>query len=141
MLKYYCQNNCLKFPLIRLGNIIIFLPSYQHLVKLNYAILKQKLLGNIPEKMMVFLLHNAIDKTDLDTIMQKWPNMIKLILATDIGESLKGFDDIEYVIDTARHYRCVYDYQNMCKEYVYEWSTKDSMKNRSLILNKETGKT
>ncbi|XP_065369270.1 benign gonial cell neoplasm protein [Calliphora vicina] len=123
----------------KVGNIIVFLPAYQHLVKLNYLILKQKLLGNIPENMMVFLLHNSIDKTDLETIIQKWPNMIKLILATDIAESLMCFDDIEYVIDTARHYRCIYNYRNMCKEYVYEWSPKDSMENRSLLLNKATG--
>ncbi|KAM7342671.1 benign gonial cell neoplasm [Cochliomyia hominivorax] len=123
----------------KMGNIMVFLPSYQHLVKLNYAILKQKLLGNIPEKMLVFLLHNAVDKSDLDAVIQKWPNMVKLILATDIVESLKCFDDIEYIIDTARQYRCIYNYQNMCKEFVYEWSTKDSMDNRCLILNKETG--
>ncbi|KAI8123985.1 Benign gonial cell neoplasm protein [Lucilia cuprina] len=122
------------------GNIIVFLPSYQHLVKLNYAILKQKLLGNIPEKMMVFLLHNSIDKTDLDAIIQKWPNMIKLILATDIAESLMCFDDIQYVIDAARHYRCIYNYRSMCKEYVYEWSPKDSMENRLLLLCQESGK-
>lgn len=88
---------------------------------------------------MVFLLHNSIDKTDLEAILQKWPNIVKLILTTDISESLICFNDIEYVIDTARQYRCVYNYRNMCQEYIYEWSSRDSLEHRSLLLNKETG--
>ena len=131
-----CVVNC--FPLFVEGNVIVFLPSYQHLVKLNYIILKQKILGNISEKFMVFLLHNQIEKSDLDIIIQQTSSFMKLILATEVAESLTCFDDIKYVIDTARNYRLIYNYQNMCKEYVYEWSSKCSAENRTTVRSSKT---
>lgn len=84
---------------------------------------------------MVFLLHNQTDKSDLDIIIQRSSSFMKLILATEIAESLTCFDDIQYVIDTARNYHLVYDYENMCKEYIYEWLPKCSIENRTMIIN------
>lgn len=87
---------------------------------------------------MVFLLHNQIEKSDLDIIIQRSSSFMKLILATEVAESLTCFDDIKYVIDTARNYRIIYNYQNMCKEYVYEWSSKCSAENRTMIRSSKT---
>uniref|UniRef100_A0A1I8Q4H9 Helicase-associated domain-containing protein n=1 Tax=Stomoxys calcitrans TaxID=35570 RepID=A0A1I8Q4H9_STOCA len=116
------------------GNILVCLPSYPQLLQLNYAILKQKLLGNLPEQIAIFLLHNYTEKSHLDAIIQPDAGVIKIILSTDIAEALMCFDNLPYVIDTALYYRSVFNNLAQCKENIYEWASKDSMENRRLLL-------
>lgn len=92
-----------------LGNVIVCLPSYQHLVQLNYALLKQKLLGNLPEQIDIFMLYNQAEKSLLEAIITPNPCVIKIILSTDIAETLMCFENILYVIDAARQYRYAFD--------------------------------
>ncbi|XP_073811846.1 benign gonial cell neoplasm protein-like [Musca autumnalis] len=122
------------------GKIIVILPSYQHLIQLNYAILKEKLLGNLPQQIVIYMLHNQTEKTHLDAMRESGAIQIKIILSTDIAEALMCFDDLLYVIDSGRQYRTVFDSDAQCKKHVYEWSAKQNLENRLLLLTKNGGK-
>ncbi|XP_061391807.1 benign gonial cell neoplasm protein [Musca vetustissima] len=128
-----------KNDIWRRGNIIVILPSYQHLIQLNYAILKEKLLGNLPQQIAIFMLHNHTEKSHLDAMITSDPKVIKIILSTDIAETLMCFDDLLYVIDVGRHYRRVFDSEAQCKKHVYEWSAKQNLENRRLLLSQNSG--
>ncbi|XP_075170033.1 benign gonial cell neoplasm [Haematobia irritans] len=128
-----------KNDLWRRGNIIVYLPSYQHLIQLNYYILKQKLLGNVPDQISIFMLHSHTEKSHLDIILQPNNSIIKIILTTNIAENLRCFDNLLYVIDTALNYRCVFNNLAQNKENVYEWVAKQSMESRHSLLASSTG--
>uniref|UniRef100_A0A1I8M305 Helicase ATP-binding domain-containing protein n=1 Tax=Musca domestica TaxID=7370 RepID=A0A1I8M305_MUSDO len=121
------------------GNIIVILPSYQHLIQLNYTILKEKLLGSLPQQISIFMLHNHTEKAHLDAMIASDPKVIKIILSTDIAETLMCFDDLQYVIDVARQYRTVFDSETQCKKHVYEWSSKQNLENRRLLVTQNGG--
>lgn len=97
-------------------------------------------MGDLPEHISLYLLHNQTEKSQLDAVLQTETNRIKIILSTDIAETLMCFEDILYVIDSARSYRCIYNNESQCKENTYEWSSKQSLENRQLLLNKNGGR-
>uniref|UniRef100_A0A1A9WW34 Helicase ATP-binding domain-containing protein n=1 Tax=Glossina brevipalpis TaxID=37001 RepID=A0A1A9WW34_9MUSC len=113
-----------------IGDIIVFFPSYEHILRTNYNILKQKILGNLPGNLAVYLLHKNTEKCQLDLIIKHSKNFVKVILATDIAESLSCWNNIRYVIDTGRIRRFTYKDNSLYKENVYDWISKQCMENR-----------
>ncbi|XP_055839440.1 benign gonial cell neoplasm protein isoform X3 [Episyrphus balteatus] len=120
-----------------LGNILVFLPSYDHLLKLKYAILKTQFLGKIQEKIYIQLIYPCMQPEQL----QK--NLLiretgKIILATEIAEHFSNLNDITYVIDSGQIVRQKYYSEFKCNKYVNEWVSLESLKRRSLIASRFT---
>uniref|UniRef100_A0A1B0BTI0 Helicase-associated domain-containing protein n=1 Tax=Glossina palpalis gambiensis TaxID=67801 RepID=A0A1B0BTI0_9MUSC len=110
----------------KVGDVIVFLPSYEHILRANYNILKQKILGNLPDNLAVYLLHKNTEKCQLDIITEHSSNFVKIILATDIAETLSCWKNVHYVIDTGRMRRITYYNNSLHKENAYDWTSKQS---------------
>lgn len=91
-------------------------------------------MGNLPDNLAVYLLHKNTEKCQLDTITVHSRNFVKIILATDIAETLSCWKNIHYVIDTGRMRRITYNNNSLYKENAYDWTSKQNMENRKLLL-------
>ncbi|XP_017002004.3 benign gonial cell neoplasm protein [Drosophila takahashii] len=120
------------------GNILIILPSYYHLVKLNYMILSHCLTGSLQE-CSIFLLHENMRKEYIDALVSASDDTVKVVLTTDIIESLHLKVRFKYEIDTACRLNHIYDSTSYSAEDRYEWVGKDCLQRRELILDLEGG--
>ncbi|XP_017045146.1 benign gonial cell neoplasm protein [Drosophila ficusphila] len=116
------------------GNILIILPTYYHIVKLNYMILSHCLTGNLQE-LSIFLLHENMRKDYIDALVNAPADTVMVVLTTDIIESLPLKVPFKYEIDTACRLTNVYDSSNYSGEDRYEWVAKDCLRRRELILD------
>lgn len=116
------------------GNILIILPTYYHLVKLNYMLLSNCLAGNLQE-FSIFLLHKNMDEEYLNSLIKSQTNTCKIVLATDIVESMPVPVAFQYLIDTACQMKSIYDGISNSTEERYEWAAKDSLLRRQLLLD------
>ncbi|XP_030243373.1 benign gonial cell neoplasm protein [Drosophila navojoa] len=116
------------------GNILIILPSYYHLAKLNYMLLSNFLTGNLQE-FAIFLLHKDMDKEYLHSLTKSQTKTCKIVLATDIVESMPIPIEFQYLIDTACQIKSIYDGISNSTEERYEWAAKDSLLRRQLLLD------
>lgn len=130
----FCSKTNLKLALFT-GDILVILPGYEQLVKLNFCILRQKLLGNIPQQTSIFMLHNNVDKIHLDEIADSNQNAVKIILSTDIAESIY-LPSVAYVIDSARRYHTVYNNVTKSKDICHEWSSLECLNRRTQLIGK-----
>lgn len=152
---------------------MVFLPSYQHLLRLNYILLKQRLLGNVPDFVMLYLLHSNMQIKELEDFIRnqneyydqqklqeeqhqqqqqqqeqqyvkrnQWKQFcrVRIILATDFAESLSTLKHIRYIIDTGRQRRCVLNNTSQSKEYIYEWVSRQTLKSRQDLLDRDMGR-
>ncbi|XP_030560376.1 benign gonial cell neoplasm protein isoform X2 [Drosophila novamexicana] len=118
------------------GNILIVLPTFYHIVKLNYMLLGHLLTGNLPE-FSIFLLHENMDKEYLCSLVKSRKENKKVVLTTDIIESLPLPVSFQYLIDTACQKRTLYDGISISSEDRYEWVAKDCLLRRQSILDAE----
>ncbi|EDW09828.2 uncharacterized protein Dmoj_GI20725 [Drosophila mojavensis] len=116
------------------GNILIILPTYYHLVKLNYMLLSNFLTGNLQE-FSILLLHKDMDKEYLHSLTKSQTKTCKIVLATDIVESLPIPITFQYLIDTACQMKPIYDGISNSTGERYEWAAKDSLLRRQLLLD------
>ncbi|KAH8253493.1 hypothetical protein KR032_005784 [Drosophila birchii] len=118
------------------GNILIILPTYYHIVKLNYMLLSHCLTGNLQE-LSIFLLHENIKMEYIDSLVKtRCPDTVKVVLTTDIIESLPLQEvPFKYLIDTACRLNTVYDSTVYGVDDRYEWVSKDCLMRRELILD------
>lgn len=145
------------------GDILVFLPSYQHVLRLNYILLKQRLLGNVPDFVMMHLLHSNMSIEDLEAFVQNqtdyykqqelherqyrdqhhyhWKQFcrVRIILATEFAECLSTLKHIRYIIDTGRLRRCVHNNSSQSTESIYEWVSRQTLKSRLDLLDREMG--
>ncbi|XP_055921110.1 benign gonial cell neoplasm protein [Eupeodes corollae] len=118
---------------LEFGNILIFLPSYYHLLKLNYAILKNQFLGKIHQEIRIYLLYASMKAEQLQQILF---DKAKIILATEVAECIFYLNDITYVIDTGRVSREKYNLEFKHNESKTEWVSQESLRRRSLIASR-----
>ncbi|XP_030381096.1 benign gonial cell neoplasm protein isoform X1 [Scaptodrosophila lebanonensis] len=118
------------------GNILILLPTYYHMVKLNYMLLSHYLTGNL-QTFAIFLLHSNMDKVHVDALVKSQADTIKIVLATDIIESMRLDILFTYSIDTACEVRTLYNSTTYSNENKYEWLAKDRLWRRKLMLNSD----
>jgi len=131
-LKQYYFNLYLLFA----GNILITLPSYYHILKLNYMLLCHLIIGNL-RAFSVFPLFDDMGKEYLKSLINAEADSIKIVLATGIIESLQLPVSFKYLIDTACERKSWYDGRISTTADVIEWVAKDSLLRRLLILNDE----
>ncbi|XP_068144738.1 benign gonial cell neoplasm protein isoform X1 [Drosophila tropicalis] len=122
------------------GNILIILPTYYHIVKLNYMLLSHCLTENLQE-FSIFLLHEDMTKEYVETIINARSDTVMVILATDIIESLPLRISFKYEIDTACHKTSIYDSDSYCVYDRYEWVAKDCLFRRQSLLDPEDNDT
>nr|XP_016930074.1 benign gonial cell neoplasm protein [Drosophila suzukii] len=120
------------------GNILIILPTYYHIVKLNYMILSHCLTGNLQE-CSIFLLHESMRKEYIDALVNARDDTVKIVLTTDIIESLSLNVSFKYEIDTACQLTNIYDSISCSGEDRYEWVAKDCLLRRESLLDLEGG--
>ncbi|XP_017070408.1 benign gonial cell neoplasm protein isoform X1 [Drosophila eugracilis] len=122
------------------GNILIILPTFYHLVKLNYMILSHCLTGSLQE-CSIFLLHEHMRMDYLDALVGTdiADDTVKVVLATGIIESLPLKVPFKYEIDTACRVINIYDSSTYSGDDRYEWVGKDCLLRRELILNLNGG--
>ncbi|XP_016974003.1 benign gonial cell neoplasm protein isoform X2 [Drosophila rhopaloa] len=118
------------------GNILIILPTYYHIVKLNYMLLSHCLTGNLQE-FSIFLLHENMRKEYIDALINAREDTVKVVLTTDIIESLFLKVSFKYEIDTACRLNHIYDSSTYSGEDRYEWVAKDCLLRRELVLDLE----
>jgi len=118
------------------GNILIILPTYYHIVKLNYMILSHCLTGNLQE-CSIFLLHENMRKEYIDALVNARDDTVKIVLTTDIIESLSLNVSFKYEIDTACQLTNIYDSISCSGEDRYEWVAKDCLLRRESLLDLE----
>ncbi|EDW61142.1 benign gonial cell neoplasm protein isoform X2 [Drosophila virilis] len=118
------------------GNILIVLPTFYHIVKLNYMLLGHLLTGNLQE-FSIFVLHENMDKEYLYSLVKSRKENKKIVLTTDIIESLPLPISFQYLIDTACQKRTLYDGISNSSEDRYEWVATDCLLRRQLILDAE----
>ncbi|KAH8233102.1 hypothetical protein KR026_004334 [Drosophila bipectinata] len=118
------------------GNILIILPTYYHIVKLNYMLLSHCLTGNLQE-MSIFVLHENTKMDYIDALVKARCNTVKVVLTTAIIESLPLKVPFKYQIDSACRLTPMYDSTNYSIEDRYEWVAKDCLARRELLLNTE----
>lgn len=129
MIYLLCAQN--NFPP---GNILITLPSYYHILKLNYMLLCHLIIGNL-RAFSVFPLFDDMGKEYLNSLINAEADSIKIVLATGIIESLQLPVSFKYLIDTACERKSWYDGRISTTADVIEWVAKDSLLRRLLILN------
>ncbi|KAH8401639.1 hypothetical protein KR009_006943 [Drosophila setifemur] len=118
------------------GNILIILPTYYHIVKLNYMLLSHCLTGNL-QQLSIFLLHENMRNDYIDALVKARDDTVKVVLTTEIIESLPLKVSFKYQIDTACRLNLVYDSSNYGVEDRYEWVAKDCLARRELIFDTE----
>ncbi|XP_020713159.1 benign gonial cell neoplasm protein isoform X2 [Ceratitis capitata] len=117
------------------GNIIIIVADYEQLLRLNYWVLRCKMIGDLPQEVVIYMLHNNIEKDQLDMAMEGTPECINIIIATDIIESIIPKFSIKYIIDLVRNRRTLYNTESGCKETSYEWISREALENRARLTN------
>ncbi|KPU75686.1 uncharacterized protein Dana_GF12453, isoform B [Drosophila ananassae] len=112
------------------------MPTYYHIVKLNYMLLSHCLTGNLQE-LSIFLLHENMRKDYIDALIKARSNTVKVVLTTEIIESLPLKVPFKYQIDSACRLTPMYDSTNYSIEDRYEWVAKDCLARRELLVNTE----
>ncbi|XP_032570287.1 benign gonial cell neoplasm protein isoform X1 [Drosophila sechellia] len=120
------------------GNILIILPTYYHIVKLNYMILSHCLTGSLQE-CSIFLLYDNMRNDYLQALVNANDETVKVVLATDIIESLCLKVPFKYQIDTACRLNNVYDITSCSGDDRFEWVAKDALLRRDQILQPNKG--
>lgn len=109
------------------------MPTYYHIVKLNYMILSHCLTGSLQE-CSIFLLYDNMRNDYLQALVNASDETVKVVLATDIIESLCLKVPFKYQIDTACRLNNVYDTTSCSGDDRFEWVAKDALLRRELIL-------
>lgn len=114
------------------------MPSYFHVVKLNYILLTHFLTDNLGD-LALFLLYEDMDLEYLNSLLSSCPSKVKVVLTTDIIESLPLAISFKYLIDTGRKRKLLYDAFSCSSEHKLEWLSKDCLFRRQLLLNSVGG--
>lgn len=107
------------------------MPSYFHIVQLNYILLTHFLTDNLGN-MAIFLLYEDMELEYLNSLHSSCPGKTKVVLTTEIIESLPLEVSFKYLIDTVRKRKTTYD--DICEDE-FEWLSKDRLRRRQLLLN------
>ncbi|KAH8398928.1 hypothetical protein KR222_005071 [Zaprionus bogoriensis] len=118
------------------GNILIILPTYNHMAKLNYMLLSWYLTGKLGE-LSIFLVYENMDQKYLHALSSSLDDKVKVVLATCIIESLPVAVSFTYLIDTVCEKNTFYDASSCSSEDKFEWVSKDCLLRRQSILNAE----
>ncbi|ALC42607.1 wibg [Drosophila busckii] len=124
---------CTKVDILS-GNVLIILPTYYHMVKLNYMLLSHFLTGNLRE-FAIYTLHEDMDSDYVSALARIHTEGLKLVLSTDVIESLPLPVAFRYVIDTVCQKNTVYDSKRCSTEEKYEWVAKERLLRREAIFN------
>lgn len=114
------------------------MPSYFHVVKLNFMLLTHFLTDNLGD-LELFLLYEDMELEYLNSLLSSGPGKVKIVLTTDIIESLPLAVSFKYLIDTVRKRTAFYDAFSCSSECRFEWLSKDSLLRRQLLLNSTGG--
>lgn len=99
-------------------------------------LLSHCLTGNLQE-LSIFLLHENMRKDYIDALVKARSNTVKVVLTTEIIESLPLKVPFKYQIDSACRLTPMYDSTNYSIEDRYEWVAKDCLARRELLVNTE----
>lgn len=137
--KILSEDTCLYsfFLFILTGNVLVLMPSYEEIIRLDFYILKQKLIGNLPQMISIHLLHSGVDKDQLEALIQ--PKCITIVLATAVVLRMGFLRSFSYVIDTGRIEYTAYHVDKMCEQVSYKWVSKESIENRNKFAGRVKG--
>ncbi|KAH8261024.1 hypothetical protein KR044_002372 [Drosophila immigrans] len=116
------------------GNILIILPTFLHLVKLNYMLLSHFLNGYL-RALPIYLLHEHMEREYLDALLKAPSDTLKIILATAVIESLIVPVSFKYLIDTVCETRTWSSGGSGETEDKFNWLQKDGLLRRLLLLH------
>ncbi|XP_011179568.2 benign gonial cell neoplasm protein [Zeugodacus cucurbitae] len=118
------------------GNIVVIVADYEQLLRINYWMLRCKMIGDIPQEVAIYMLHKNIEKDQLDTVIEGTNDCINIIIATDIIESIIPKFSINYIIDLARTRRMLYNADTGYKELAYDWIAAEALENRARLTSR-----
>ncbi|XP_014102025.3 benign gonial cell neoplasm protein [Bactrocera oleae] len=118
------------------GNIIVIVADYEQLLRVNYWVLRCKMIGDIPQEVAIYMLHKNIEKDQLDKAIEGTNDCINIIIATDIVESIIPKFSINYIIDLARTRRMLYNPDTGYKELAYDWIAAEALENRARLTSR-----
>ncbi|XP_017468276.1 PREDICTED: benign gonial cell neoplasm protein [Rhagoletis zephyria] len=128
--------NKISSSILNLGNLVIIVADYEQLLRINYWVLRCKMIGDIPPQIVIYMLHNNIEKDQLEEVIKGTPECKNIVITTDIIESVILKFPIKYVIDLARARRIQYTADTGCKELVYEWISREALENRARLTSR-----
>ena len=120
LIDFIITNSDQLCPLQKNGSILVFLAGYEEIVKLREKILSDSKRFDA-NKNVLFTLYSQMPNNDLKRVFRRMPQEVrKIILSTDIGESLITIDDVMFIIDSGKTRKRIFDKTsgfalNMCQ--------------------------
>jgi ATP-dependent RNA helicase DHX36 len=112
------------------GAVLVFLPGWDDIVKLNEALTSHTRFGN-RARFRVLPLHSSLPTSSQREIFQRPPPGVrKLVLSTNIAETSVTIDDVVFVIDSGRFKEKTYDPTTNVSCLQAEWISKASSRQR-----------
>ncbi|KAI0132711.1 P-loop containing nucleoside triphosphate hydrolase protein [Xylariales sp. AK1849] len=116
------------------GAILVFLPGLDEMQRVEKLITEGPVLGidlTDKTKYKIYLLHSSIPDSQKTVFQPIAPNMRKIILSTNIGETSITIPDVQHVIDTGKVRQTQYDHVKRISALQTAWISKSNAKQRA----------
>ncbi|KAL5286493.1 YTHDC2.2 family protein [Megaselia abdita] len=103
--------------------VVVYLPSYEFILRMHYHILLEKILGSVPHDLEINLVHDDIQKDQLAKLKaEKFKKTV--VLTTSILESVIKISNITFIIDSGKVCREVCIPEIRDNELEIQWISK-----------------
>lgn len=104
------------------STILVFLPGFNEIL-----LLANKLFSILDANCEIVSLHNEMQSSDQAKVFATLPDTVrKIVLATNLAESLLTINNVQYVIDTGREHIEYFDSKTRITNSCMQWITKTS---------------
>lgn len=140
LIDYIITNGEQLCPQQKNGSILIFLAGYEEIVKLREKILNDSKRFDA-NKNVLFTLYSQMPNNDLRRVFRRMPSDVrKIIISTDIGESLITIDDVIFIIDSGKTRKRIFDNNSGFAYNVCQWISKTNAFQRRIAGNSSKDK-
>lgn len=109
------------------GAVIVYLPGYH-----DMTMLMDRLDADLPQdKIKVLLLHSQVESNEMRKAFYIYPEQLKIILSTNIGQTSITIPDLLYVIDVGRSKMKTYDPVTDASQLATTWISQADAQQRA----------
>ncbi|KAH8287336.1 hypothetical protein KR054_005923 [Drosophila jambulina] len=109
------------------GAVIVYLPGYYDMV-----VLMQRLEQCLPQdQIKILLLHSQVESNEMRKAFHIYPEQLKVILSTNIGQTSITIPDLLYVIDTGRAKMKTHDAATDASQLATTWISRADAQQRA----------
>uniref|UniRef100_A0AAY4CQP5 ATP-dependent DNA/RNA helicase DHX36 n=1 Tax=Denticeps clupeoides TaxID=299321 RepID=A0AAY4CQP5_9TELE len=129
MLLSVCLYILLNILMFQDGAILVFLPGWDNISKLNELLIAQQMFKS--DRFVIIPLHSLMPTVNQTQVFKKPPPGVrKIVIATNIAETSITIDDVVYVIDGGKIKETHFDTQNNISTMTPEWVSLANAKQR-----------